>query len=437
MKNLLTTLLFVAGTPFCNVSNAQCGTASCCNSKACCNTAANTTAACCNAPTAQPDTLFRHSDAQYRIPAMVQCKSGKIIAFADHRYHNKDIGGGRHIDIVMKESGDGGISWSEKELMVARGGNGIASSFDCAHGDAAVVCDRETGEILLMCASGGVGYWESTRENPQMMGRYTSTDEGRTWHAEEVTADIYGLVADMKSAFFTSGRICQSARIKVGSHYRIYTALTTHEGNRVLYSDDFGKTWKVLGDNAADTAPKGDEAKLEELPDGNVVISSRTQNGRFFNIYSYDNKKKATGRWNSVTFSSAANNGVRNGDSACNGEILIVKAKDNDGKKVDLMLHSVPTGPGRSNVAIFYKALRTKADFATPEALAEAWEGAFKVSNTTSAYSTMVEATDGDILFLYEEDAFRHPETEPDDYYNIVFKKLGVEEITSGKYSAL
>ena len=267
-----------------------------------------------------------------------------------------------------------------------------------------------------------------------MMGRYTSSDEGKTWKAEEVTQHVYGLVDGMKSAFFTSGRICQSSRIKVGSHYRVYTALTTHGGNRVLYSDDFGKTWHLLGANAAETAPKGDEAKLEELPNGDVLISSRTQNGRFFNIYKYADKKKATGAWGTVAFSSAANNGVKNGDSACNGEILMVKAKNAQGKAVDLMLQSVPTGPGRSNVAVFYKALRSKADYASPEAIAKDWEGAYQVSTTTSAYSTMVQAQDGKILFLYEEDAFRHPETEPDDYYNIVFKKLCVKKITAGKY---
>ena len=149
--------------------------------------------------------------------------SGKLIAFTDHRYHNKDIGGGRHLDIVMKTSMDKGATWSSPEQMVAKGGNGIATSFDCAHGDAAVVVDKKSGRILLMCASGGIGYWESKRGNLLMMGRYYSDDEGKTWYGEEVTKQIYDLMPEVESAFFTSGRICQSKQIKVGKYYRIYT----------------------------------------------------------------------------------------------------------------------------------------------------------------------------------------------------------------------
>ena len=40
-------------------------------------------------------TIFPNKEAQYRIPAIVECKSGKLIAFTDHRYQFDDIGGGR------------------------------------------------------------------------------------------------------------------------------------------------------------------------------------------------------------------------------------------------------------------------------------------------------------------------------------------------------
>ena len=378
-------------------------------------------------------TVFSNRDAQYRIPSIVECKSGKLIAFTDHRYDNKDIGGGRHLDIVMKTSQDKGATWSGPEQMVAKGGNGVATSFDCAHGDAATVVDRKTGRILLMCASGGIGYWESSRKKPIMMGRYYSDDEGKTWKGEEVTRQIYDLMPDMESAFFTSGRICQSKQIKVGKYYRVYTALATRKGNRILYSDNFGKTWAVLGKNVAESAPRGDEAKIEELPNGNVLLSSRVMGGRFFNVYSYADKKSATGSWGKVAMSGAANHGVVAKKNACNGEVLMVDAKKN-GKKVKLLLQSVPCGPNRVNVGIYYKALNSPADYATPEAIAKDWEGCYQVSDTTSAYSTMVQGKDGSIFFLLEENAFRHPETEPDDYYDIRFDKLSIGQITNGQY---
>ena len=357
-------------------------------------------------------TVFPNKEAQYRIPAIVECKSGKLIAFTDHRYHNKDIGGGRHLDIVMKTSMDEGATWSSPEQMVAKGGNGIATSFDCAHGDAAVVVDKKSGRILLMCASGGIGYWESKRGHLLMMGRYYSDDEGKTWYGEEVTEQIYDLMPEVESAFFTSGRICQSKQIKVGKYYRIYTVLCTRSGNRILYSDDFGQNWKVLGKNVAEAAPHGDEAKVEELPDGNVLLSSRAMGGRHINIYTYEDKKTATGSW---------------------GKVIASDAKKN-GKKVKLLLQSVPVGPGRNNVGIYYKALETPADYATPEAIAKNWEGCYQLSNTTSAYSTMVQGKNGSIYFLLEENAFKDPKTQTDDYYDIRFYKLGIDQITNNRY---
>lgn len=370
-------------------------------------------------------TLFDGNTAQYRIPAIVQCKSGKLIAFADHRYGGGDIGWGR-IDIVSKESLDGGKTWSKAEHIVAEGGKDSVG-FGCAHGDAAAVVDRESGDILVMCASGSVSFWYSKRDNPLRMGRYISHDEGKTWSGKEVTQSVYNLLPGVQQAFFTSGRICQSSRIKAGSHYRIYSAIVTRQGNRVMYSDDFGETWAVLGGKDGDkAAPRGDEAKVEELPDGNIVLSSRVTGGRYFNVFKYTDKAKADGEWGEAIYSSKDCNGIDAKDNATDGELLLVNAKQGK-KRVLLLLQSIPFGPQRNNVGIYYKRLDNASDFETPSIMADDWEGRYLVSNTTSAYSTMLQAKDGSIPFLYEENS-------KENHYDVVFKLLTIKEITNGKY---
>ena len=72
--------------------------------------------------------------------------------------------------------------------------------------------------------------------------------------------------------FMSSGKVCQSSIAKVGKYYRVYAALCTRKGNFVVYSDDFGDTWNVLGSATESCAPQGDEVKCEELPDGSVII---------------------------------------------------------------------------------------------------------------------------------------------------------------------
>ena len=254
------------------------------------------------------DLAVRH---YYRIPAIVQLLDGKLLAIADDRHNSDyDIGSNQGIDIVGKISEDNGKTWGS--TMMIADGNQRRQGFDNSHGDAASVVDRETGKLLIMCASGKQGFLASTLTNPLLVGRYTSED-GTTWTGSEVTNDIYGIFADypeVNALFFSSGRICQSSRIKQGDYYRIYSAVDgpMGVGCMVLYSDDFGNTWQALGGPAArpTITPFGDEAKVEELPNGNVLLSCRSKqtatSGRLFNIYDY-----TTGSWGEMAVSNDPN----------------------------------------------------------------------------------------------------------------------------------
>ena len=105
------------------------------------------------------------SGQYYRIPAIAQLPSGRLLAIADDRHGSDyDIGGNWGIDIVGKVSDDGGSTWSEP-LMIADG-DGLRVGFHDSHGDAALAVDRESGRVLVMCASGKQGFLSSTLQDP-------------------------------------------------------------------------------------------------------------------------------------------------------------------------------------------------------------------------------------------------------------------------------
>ena len=369
----------------------------------------------------------------YRIPSIASLSDGSLLALTDYRYCRGDIGWGR-VDIHGRKSYDDGVTWTDEFPLLE--GSGIPKAVDCGFGDAALVADREGKEVLLITVCGETVYWRETtnRQNPNRIAILRSLDNARTWEPwKEITEDIYSLFDEssygcVQSCFVGSGKICQSRKYKYGSHYRIYAALCARpNGNRVLYSDDFGRTWAALGGIDALPAINGDEPKCEELPDGSVVLSSRTRGGRIFNVFTYSDISKAEGQWGEAVFSGAENDGCTALDNACNGEILIVPAvRKEDGKKVSLAFQSVPLGPGRSSVGVYFKEVTGGM---TPQAMASGWEKPYKVSDQPSAYSTMVLQSDGNIAFYYEE------ENRPvEGGFDMVYKEIPVDSLTFDRY---
>ena len=396
--------------------------------------------ASCNTQTAATgQVLFQTAVSDtipYRIPAVSVMHNGDILALTDYRLCGNDIGYGR-VDIHGRISRNGGRSWGKEFVLIE--GSGVSGATDCGFGDAAMVADRESGDMLVIMVCGETVYWHetTTRQNPNRIAVLRSSDNGRTWSAwEEITESVYTLFDDsvhgcVQSCFVGSGKILQSKQIKVGNHYRIYAALCARpNGNRVIYSDDFGHTWCALGGPDALPVPHGDEPKCEELPDGRVVISSRAWGGRYFNIYEYTDVASGAGAWGEAAGSGKRVNGCASLENACNGEILIVPAvRKSDRKKVHIALQSVPLGPQRANVGIYYKELPEDIASITPESFAADWEKPYQVSDTTSAYSTMLQLKNGNIAFYYEESLTLNGRG-----YDMVYKEIPLEVITSDQY---
>ena len=385
----------------------------------------------------------------YRIPAIAAAPNGDVFAISDYRPCGNDIGYGE-VDIKCRISKDNGKTWGE-EFFIADGKGGDSNHMTTGYGDAAIVADREHNKLLVMMVCGRTVCWHG-RWNPSKIGQTEADSVNRVariyltynkktgeWEKSEIvemTDHIYSLFLDgdkptVSSMFIGSGKICQSSRIKVGKYYRLYCSMWTRDGgNRVIYSDDFGGSWKVLGTIYDRPAPNGDEPKVEELPDGSVLLSSRCT-GRYFNIYTYTDVKKGEGSWGTVALSNAKNRGVAAEGNSTNGEIMILPVvRKADGLKTYLALQSVPFGPqGRRNVGFFYKELTDYAkDFASPAFFARDWDGSYQVSGMGSAYSTMTLQKDHSLGFLYEESTFARD-------YTIVYKNYTVEQITRNRYA--
>ena len=387
----------------------------------------------------------------FRIPALAQTKDGTLIAVTDLRYnHTADIGKfGAHgewnprdhihrVDIIVKRSTDNGLTWDSGVKITDAPDNPVQYGY----GDAALVADRESDNVLIICAHGDTRYgdYQAGHENTRLkVVRLRSSDGGKTFTSpEEITGAIYSLNSSWGTLFFGSGKIMQSRKIKKGSYYRIYSAILAKSfGNAVLYSDDFGATWQVLGDAMVSPIPAGDEAKVEELPDGRVLLSSRTENGRLFNIFTYSDEGTASGHWGN------AQTALLGKERGTNGEICIIKARKTDTKApVYLALQSIPLSVGahpnggrmRRDVGIYWRVIEENITL-SELVNKDKWKK-YQVFAGESAYSTMVMQQDHRIGFLYEKYDHVTNLGDMNDIYDIRYESFPISTITRNEYEA-
>lgn len=408
--------------------------------------------------------VFRRSDGnhQRRIPAITTVggkgpHAGRLVAAYDYRWCNADLAAG-NIDLQISVSDDNGATWTTPDFARDAQGQPVTEynhqwtkgndwdavkgkaveAWDAAWGDAALVSDRETGKIMMIAVGGPIGFFASRRNNTQSAIRWISDDGGETWTGpENITEKIYTLFdgepthGKIDGMFFGSGRVMQSRYVKVGKYYRIYSVISTQNGggstrNYVLYSDDMGETWDVLGGNKqCPVATTADEPKAEELPDGSVLLAARNQGGnRNFNVFRYTNPTTGEGVWTGRVTTNMGMGAI----NACNGEIFILPARNIETQEPCFMaLQSFPFGGARQMVSITWKPIAEGTDFCNANCFT-AWGGRYQVTygGHESAYSTMSLQPNGNIAFFYEETLT--------GVYDGVFKSLPLETITGGRY---
>lgn len=319
-----------------------------------------------------------YGSTNWRIPAILCLDDGSLLIACDRRkYNESDLP--EDIDIVTSRSTDGGHTWSTP-ITLAKGtgrkhGYGDAALVQCANGD-------------IICAFAGCnGYFQSTENDPIRTYICRSSDGGRTWgEIEEVTFQLWGSQAihpsgkDYRACFFSSGN---GLRLRRGPHAgRIMFAVPMLRkdqyisDNYVVYSDDNGQTWQVSGL----AYNGGDEAKLIELTDGRILLSTRQNGARGYN-HSDDGGTTwgVQGRWTEMT------------TNACNGDLLRVMSTD-AGDSINLLMHSIPNSMERTNVSIFFSRDEGRS-----------WEHPQLLYDGPSVYSSLTLLPDRSIGVLLEK----------------------------------
>lgn len=99
-----------------------------------------------------------------------------------------------------------------------------------------------------------------------------------------------------------------------------------------------------------------------------------------------------------------------------------------------ILLQSLPLGPDRKNVGIYYKELASQEDYLSTYDVAADWDGVKQVTTLNSAYSTMAWQKDNRLAFLYEEETHGKSNFAYGGY-TIVYECFEIEDITDGKYT--
>lgn len=333
------------------------------------------------ADTAFEVCLFRPGDygsRNWRIPAVLCLDDGTLLMTCDRRKNNEsDLP--QDIDIVCRRSTDGGRTWSKPVNIVEGGGVGYG------YGDAALV-QCKNGDVICAFA-GHNGYFQSDEDRPIRTFVCRSTDGGASWNEkEELTFLLWGSRAvnpvcrDYRACFFSSGNGLRLRRgDKAGRIMFAVPMLRRSEyvsDNFVVYSDDDGRTWQV----SQMAYSGGDEAKLMELVDGCILLSTRQNGARGYNCSADGGETWGTqGRWNEMT------------TNACNGDILRVFATD-CGDSCNLLLHSLPNSMNREKVSLFSSRDEGRS-----------WQHSTTLFEGPSVYSSLTLMPSGGIGVMLEQ----------------------------------
>lgn len=327
----------------------------------------------------------------YRIPAIVKSKSNTLLAFAEARKARSN-GDSGDIDLVVKRSSDNGKTWS-KQITIWNDGQNTCGN------PVPIVDDR--GRIhLLMTWNFQTDKWgaitNGTGEDSRRPYYTYSDDDGITW-AQPV--EITSSVKKEKWDWYATGP-CHGIQIQKGIHKGRLVApnyFTTRESGKVtsyshiIYSDDYGKTWKP-----GEPTPVGGvgECSVAEIGEGTLMLNMRADEGFY--------RKSCTSIDGGLTWSSPQIS-IDQIDCKCQGSILSIGGA--------VFLSNAASATERINMTIKKSTDNEKN-----------WKGQYTVYEGNSGYSDIVELSDSQIAIIYEGGEKRYTD-------GLAFKVVSIKSI--------
>jgi len=326
--------------------------------------------------------------AQYREQNVVVTNSGKIVVAVQGRNaSNWSDRSGQ--DLWCRISGDNGLTWEDPVFVVSHGRQSVCPN--------ATVYDREKNRIHLLY---NLFLWDYTTVPEDVKGELgdihckqfvvTSDDEGQSWSEPR---DISEMI-DTKGAVMVVGS-GEGIQLTKGPHAGrlIVAGGDFYQGKKVLcyYSDNHGETWErsqsVPWNGEMSWAS---ESKVAELPDGTVLLNSRTfvKTGVEQRL-----RTRAFSEDGGISWSVLENDPALETVS-CNGSLIAVKHPDD--KEKTILLCSVPVGPGRTHGTVYISYDN-----------GQTWPLKKTVVEGQFAYSSLMVLPDKQIGLFYESNSHK------------------------------
>lgn len=332
------------------------------------------------------DSTESDSVACYRIPALVTAPSGDLVAAIDERVPScDDLRGNPNINIVLRRSRDGGMTWTDIETVVDLPAGESAS-------DPSMIVDEVTGEIFMFYN------YMNLEEAPDVYRLYVtkSADGGQTWsEPEEITSQIAKPEWQDDFKFITSGR-----GIQTSDGTLLHTLVNLDEGLRLFGSRDHGASWFMI-DTPIEPA---NESKIVELADSTWMINSRvnSEEGLRYVHTSADQGESWTTRPAPELIDPGSNASI----------IRYTTAGKSGHEKSRLLFANAKSTERRENLAV-----RLSYDEG------QTWTEGKTIYPGPAAYSTLTVLKNGDIGVFFEKD----------DYTENVFVRFSLEWLTGGE----